>query len=126
MTYLVLIFIAMVAQTLFVYRQYLTVRNHVAAIKKEYPIVSVGASRGLLNRSAVLAVDHDGIVRKAFVLSGFTIFARLREVAFLSGKTYGQVGELCRKDKKMRCVAAAATFVQRHFDNHCNREENHD
>ena len=120
MIYLLFIFLASIVQTLLVYRQYQAVQAQVGAIKKEFPIVSVGSSRGLLNRSAVLAVDDEWIVRKAFVLAGFTIFARLREVAFLNGKNCAQVREACSGDKKMRCVVDAAAFIERHFNNRNN------
>lgn len=126
MTYLALIFAAMLVQTFLSYRQYLAVQSQVGALRKEFPIVSVGSSRGILNRSAVLAVDHAGMVQKALMLSGFTIFARLQEVSSLNGAEYSRVKELCFGNRKMRCVVNAVAFVEKYFEDRNNRENRDD
>jgi Glucitol operon activator protein (GutM). len=115
MNYLLLILAAVTVQTMLVYRQYQVVQRQVGAVRKEYPVVSVGVAKGALNRSAVLAFDRDGVLQKAYMLAGLTVFARLREVTSYNGHHYGQVKRLCAGNKRMRCVVNAIAFAERHF-----------
>lgn len=126
MAFVTVVCAAMLLQTALVYHQYLSVQRQVGRVKKEFPIVSVGSTRGALNRSAVLAFDRDGVLRRAFVLAGFTVFTRLSEVESYNGQHYGQIKRQCADNGKMRCFVDAIAYVEKHFEKISKKEVAHD
>lgn len=71
-----------------------------------------------MNRTAVLTFDSQGLIQEAYLLSGFTVFARLRPIKKIVGKPYREVLEGYRNEKRMGCVIAAIAYFEEKFCEH--------
>lgn len=104
---------ALLLQTWGCLMQYKRVNRDYQEIRKRNAVVAVGKSeyRGL-NRTAVLAFNSSGILQEAYILSGVTVFAKLKQISGHDGEHYSAVKKYYSKDKRMACIVQAAQYME--------------
>lgn len=111
--FLLVVGAAMVLQIFTFFIQYRGIQKQFLAIKKRNPIVAVGKGRRHgLNKTAVLAFNSEGILQEAHILSGVTIFARLKPVVGMNGKHYLDIKETYKNNKRMNCITQAIQHME--------------
>lgn len=98
------------------FRQYGVISRQFQEIKTRNPVVSVGrATRWGMNRTAVLGFDSEGILQEAYILSGITVFAKLRRIHGHDGEHYSVVKNHYIKNKRMVCIQQAIHYMEERY-----------
>ena len=108
---------ALVLQTWGCMLQYKRVNRNYQEIRKRNVVVAVGKStyRGR-SRTAVLGFDASGILQEAHILSGMTVFAKLKQIPGHDGEHYSAIKEYYSKDKRMACMVQAVRYMEGTYD----------
>lgn len=93
--------------------QYRFVHRRFTEIKRRNQMTAVGkAGSRVSNKTAVLAFDAEGCLNEAYILSGFSVFARLKEITGHEGKHYSEIKKAYIDNRKMRCIINAIQYVE--------------
>ena len=97
--------------------QYKRVNRQYQEIRGRNPVVAVGKSayRGL-NRTAVLGFNSEGFLQEAYVLSGITVFAGLKQIPDHTGEHYSTLKKHYNKDRRMACMIQAVRYMEGLYD----------
>lgn len=116
MQYLLLLFILVSIQASLTLLQYRAVHRQFQLVKQRYPMVSVGKSKGVLVRTAILAFDKGGVLREAYLLSGMTVFARMRRMKRFEHMHHRDIKAACAGKRGMRCILHAIGFLEQQYE----------
>ena len=108
--------LALALQTYGGLRQHQIVQQQFRGIKARNPIVSVGRStRWGMSRTAVLVFDQEGRVQEFYMLSGITVFAKLKRLYCHEGEHYSLVKQHYQQSKIMTCVMQAIRYMEEKY-----------
>ena len=116
MQFLLVIFVLASVQACLTLIQYKAIQKQFKLLKSKYPVISVGRTRGMFVRTAILAFDSSGILHEAFMLSGLTVFARLQRTNRFNGMNHHDIRQACGNKKNLRCVLQAIEYIEGQFN----------
>lgn len=93
--------------------QYHFIHKKVIEIKRRNKMVAVGKSGSRAkNSTAVLAFDAKGYLQEGYVLSGLSVFGRLKRLTGHDGKHFSELEKAYCNNKRMSCVINAIQYVE--------------